>query len=123
MWEPLAKLRLGGIPPPPAAMLHLCTLCCCAGHLCQSSLMLGVHASAHRFGCCACRAAGIECELDGKRGFDHGHFIPLKLMYPSADIPTVELSLLSSLDPEVSVAGLSKHWGSEAIQGVNQGPG
>ena len=39
--------------------------------------------------------------LDAKRGFDHGHFIPLKLMYPQADIPTVQLSLLSSLDPEV----------------------
>ena len=32
------------------------------------------------------------------RGFDHGVFIPLKLMYPEADIPTTQLSLLRGLD-------------------------
>jgi len=30
---------------------------------------------------------------------DHGVFIPLKIMYPGADIPCVQLSLLKSLDP------------------------
>lgn len=37
--------------------------------------------------------------LDDKRGFDHGLFVPLKIMYPQADIPCVQLSLLKSLDP------------------------
>lgn len=55
----------------------------------------------------ACRGAGFECRLDGKRGYDHGTFIPLKLMYPAADIPTVQLSLLSSLDPEASIGGMA----------------
>ncbi len=35
--------------------------------------------------------------LDEKRGFDHGMFIPLSLIYPDASIPTTQLSLLSSL--------------------------
>lgn len=43
--------------------------------------------------------SGIECQPDKQRGFDHGLFIPLKIMYPDADIPCVQLSLLNSLDP------------------------
>lgn len=45
------------------------------------------------------RDSGIACELNPTRGFDHGLFVPLKIMYPEADIPSVQLSLLSSLDP------------------------
>jgi 4,5-DOPA dioxygenase extradiol len=41
----------------------------------------------------------IEATLTDKRGFDHGLFVPLKLMYPDATIPCVQLSLLKSLDP------------------------
>lgn len=44
--------------------------------------------------------AGIDAKLDQVRGFDHGVFVPLKIMYPEADIPCVQLSLVSSLDPE-----------------------
>src|SRR5690606_12848504 len=32
------------------------------------------------------------------RGFDHGTFVPLGLMYPQADVPVVMLSLKSSYD-------------------------
>jgi len=42
--------------------------------------------------------AGISARLDDQRGFDHGLFVPLKLMYPEADIPCVQLSLVDSLD-------------------------
>ena len=44
-------------------------------------------------------AQAIPARLDLQRGFDHGLFIPLKLMYPSADIPAVQLSLVRGLDP------------------------
>ncbi len=50
------------------------------------------------------QAAGFDAQLDAQRGFDHGMFIPLKLMYPAAKIPVVQLSLLRSLDPAAHIA-------------------
>ena len=47
--------------------------------------------------------AGMKPQSDGERGFDHGMFVPLKLMYPDADIPCVQLSLLESLDAEAHI--------------------
>ena len=43
--------------------------------------------------------AGIKAGEDTERGFDHGVFIPLKLIYPDADIPIVQISLRRDLDP------------------------
>lgn len=46
----------------------------------------------------------IAVHIDPQRGFDHGLFIPLKLMYPQADIPALQLSLLRGLDPDAHIA-------------------
>jgi aromatic ring-opening dioxygenase catalytic subunit (LigB family) len=45
------------------------------------------------------KAAGIERTYDHSRGLDHGVFIPLKVAYPKADVPIVQVSLLASMDP------------------------
>jgi aromatic ring-opening dioxygenase catalytic subunit (LigB family) len=48
--------------------------------------------------------AGFSSGADGARGFDHGTFVPLKLAYPEADVPTVQLSLKQGLDPTEHLA-------------------
>lgn len=50
------------------------------------------------------QAAGIPSDHDDERGFDHGTFVPLKLAYPKADVPTVQLSLKRGLDPQEHLA-------------------
>jgi len=42
---------------------------------------------------------GIECDEDAQRGYDHGVFVPLKVAFPAADIPILQLSLQTGLDP------------------------
>ena len=44
-------------------------------------------------------AAGIAWKYDHERGFDHGVFIPLKVAFPRADLPIVQVSLLANMDP------------------------
>lgn len=44
------------------------------------------------------RQSGIEASLDHHRGYDHGLFVPMMLMYPEAEIPCVQVSLAASLD-------------------------
>lgn len=43
---------------------------------------------------------GIASGVETARGWDHGIFVPLKVMVPGADIPLVQLSLQRGLDPD-----------------------
>jgi len=45
-------------------------------------------------------AAGMAASRDDERGYDHGMFIPLKLMFADAQIPVVQLSLRNDLEPQ-----------------------
>ena len=47
--------------------------------------------------------ANIDARLDDQAGFDHGLFVPLKIMYPGGDIPCVQLSLVNNLDPMIHI--------------------
>ena len=48
--------------------------------------------------------AGIESDVESKRGLDHGVFVPFLLIYPNADVPILQLSLQASLDAGVHLA-------------------
>ncbi|MCB1355488.1 MAG: dioxygenase [Maritimibacter sp.] len=45
-------------------------------------------------------AAGLPVALDDDRGYDHGTFVPAYVMYPEADVPIYQVSMLESYDPE-----------------------
>lgn len=47
---------------------------------------------------------GLPAQCEPARGFDHGLFVPLKLAFPEADIPMLQLSLRQDLDPKVHLA-------------------
>ncbi len=48
--------------------------------------------------------AGIEAAMDPSRGYDHGTFTPLYVMYPDADVPIVQLSITRRYEPEQHLA-------------------
>lgn len=48
--------------------------------------------------------AGIANDRDDARGFDHGTFVPMHVMFPDANVPIVQLSILRNFDPKQHLA-------------------
>ena len=48
--------------------------------------------------------AGLSSAVNDRRGYDHGVFIPLKVAFPDANVPVVQLSMQSGLAPAVRLA-------------------
>lgn len=50
------------------------------------------------------RAGGLDCREDLERGFDHGTFSMMQPIRPQADLPIVQLSVLTSFDAAAHIA-------------------
>ena len=50
------------------------------------------------------KTGGIQARTNETRGYDHGMFIPMLLMFPEANIPVIQMSITKTLNPEEHIA-------------------
>ncbi|HET6598630.1 MAG TPA: class III extradiol ring-cleavage dioxygenase [Burkholderiaceae bacterium] len=50
------------------------------------------------------QGADIAVQVEHERGYDHGTFSPLAVIYPQADVPVLQLSLKHGYDPQDHIA-------------------
>jgi aromatic ring-opening dioxygenase catalytic subunit (LigB family) len=43
---------------------------------------------------------GVKLSIETKRGYDHGVFIPLMMIYPDGKVPVIQISILKNQNPE-----------------------
>lgn len=48
--------------------------------------------------------AGMTINLDENRGYDHGTFVPLAVMFPAANVPVVQLAIRKRYEPALHLA-------------------
>ncbi|MEP6826750.1 MAG: class III extradiol ring-cleavage dioxygenase [Aestuariivirga sp.] len=50
------------------------------------------------------KAAGLPTHLDQARGYDHGVFAPMQVMYPQANVPLLQVAIQHSYVPAAHIA-------------------
>jgi len=67
--------------------------------------------------CQALSAAGWNATLEDQRGLDHGAWVPLRHLYPDADVPAFQVSMPARLDANAAYA-FGQALGTLADEGV-----
>lgn len=46
------------------------------------------------------QSVGLPAEIDSAQGYDHGAIVPMYIMYPNAQVPLLQISILENYDPQ-----------------------